>query len=113
MGKQTGRIPQEEFKKLSEYPWPRNVRELKHFIERAVILSDVLQISLSGLDHGSAHREPIEQAGLLPWVDMERDYLKKVLNATYWKVSGRNGAAALFFRRKNSVCGNDPISKFD
>jgi transcriptional regulator with GAF, ATPase, and Fis domain len=108
MGKEIKRIPNEELKKLVEYHWPGNVRELKHFIERAVILSDGLRISLSGLDHGSAHREPIESAGLLPWADMERDYLKKVLNATHWKVSGRNGAAAilglkpttLFFRMK-------------
>ena len=49
-----------------------------------------------------------EPAGLIPLAEMERDYLEKVLNATHWKVSGRNGAAAilglkpttLFFRMK-------------
>ena len=102
------RFPNEELKKLSEYPWPGNVRELKHFIERAVILSDGQRISLSGLDHVPVLRDFGEPAGLIPLAEMERDYLEKVLNATHWKVSGRNGAAAilglkpttLFFRMK-------------
>ena len=108
MGKEIRRIPNEELKKLSEYPWPGNVRELKHFIERAVILSDGQRISLSGLDHVPVLRDFGEPAGLIPLAEMERDYLEKVLNATHWKVSGRNGAAAilglkpttLFFRMK-------------
>ena len=108
MGKEIKRIPNEELKKLFDYHWPGNVRELKHFIERAVILSDGPRISLSGLDHSAAHREIVEPAGLVPWAEMERDYLMKVLNATHWKVSGQKGAAAilglkpttLFFRMK-------------
>ena len=108
MGKEVKRIPNEELKKLFDYHWPGNVRELKHFIERAVILSDGPRISLSGLNHSAAHREIVEPAGLLPWAEMERDYLMKVLNATHWKVSGKKGAAAilglkpttLFFRMK-------------
>jgi transcriptional regulator with GAF, ATPase, and Fis domain len=108
MRKEIKRIPNEELKKLVEYHWPGNVRELKHFIERAVILSDGQRISFSGLDHVPAHRDFGEPGGLLPWVEMERDYLEKVLKATHWKVSGKNGAAALldlkpttlFFRMK-------------
>jgi transcriptional regulator with GAF, ATPase, and Fis domain len=109
MGKKIKRIPAEEMKKLLDYPWPGNVRELKHFIERAVILADGSHIAFSGLDEDSATRDTTaEPAGLLPLAEMERDYLKKVLQATRWKVSGRNGAAAilglkpttLFFRMK-------------
>jgi len=33
-------IPEATLKKLTKYPWPGNIRELKHAIERAVILSD-------------------------------------------------------------------------
>ncbi len=84
------------------------MRELRHFIERAVILSDGQRISFSGLDHIPAHQDFSEPGGLLPWADMERDYLEKVLKVTHWKVSGRKGAAAilglkpttLFFRMK-------------
>ncbi|CAA9249774.1 MAG: Two-component transcriptional response regulator, LuxR family [uncultured Adhaeribacter sp.] len=38
-------------KKLSEYPWPGNIRELDHAIERAVIMSEgnALQVSDFGL----------------------------------------------------------------
>jgi transcriptional regulator with GAF, ATPase, and Fis domain len=108
MGKEIKRIPNEELKKLVEYHWPGNARELKHFVERAVILSEGQRISLSGLEHTPAQRDFSEPAGLLPLAEMERAYLEKVLNATHWKVSGRNGAASilgmkpttLFFRMK-------------
>ncbi|MBI5584820.1 MAG: sigma 54-interacting transcriptional regulator [Deltaproteobacteria bacterium] len=107
-GKKIKRIPADELRKLVEYHWPGNVRELKHFIERAVILSDGQHIAFSGLDQVPVPRDSNEPSGLLPWAEMERDYLKKVLDATRWKVSGRNGAAAilglkpttLFFRMK-------------
>lgn len=108
MGKEVKRIPREELKKLVEYHWPGNVRELKHFIERAVILSDGPRIGFSGLDHVTAQRDLTGPTGLMPLAEMERDYVEKVLNATHWKVSGKNGAAAilglkpttLFFRMK-------------
>jgi DNA-binding NtrC family response regulator len=40
-------------KKLTEYPWPGNIRELDHAIERAVIMSEgnALQVSDFGLAH--------------------------------------------------------------
>jgi transcriptional regulator with GAF, ATPase, and Fis domain len=108
LGKKIQRIPADELKKLLEYHWPGNVRELKHFIERAVILSEGQRIDFSGLDPDPVNRDFNERTGLLPLAEMEREYLKKVLKATHWKVSGRNGAAAilglkpttLFFRMK-------------
>ncbi|MCU0579126.1 MAG: sigma 54-interacting transcriptional regulator [Desulfobacterota bacterium] len=107
-GKQIKRIPGEELKKLLEYPWPGNVRELKHFIERAVILAEGPHLAFSGLHPLPLNRECSEPAGWQPLADVEREYLEKVLQATRWKVSGRNGAAAilglkpttLFFRMK-------------
>jgi transcriptional regulator with GAF, ATPase, and Fis domain len=107
-GKKIKRIPADEMKKLLDYPWPGNVRELKHFIERAVILADGPHPVFSGLDPVYLNKEMGEPAGLPPLAEVEREYLKKVLQATRWKVSGRNGAAAilglkpttLFFRMK-------------
>ena len=40
MGRQIEHIPLETMSALSSYPWPGNIRELQHLIERAVILSN-------------------------------------------------------------------------
>ncbi len=34
------RLKNEAYQKLGDYPWPGNIRELQHVIERAIILSD-------------------------------------------------------------------------
>ena len=34
------KIPTQTMQRLTEYPWPGNIRELKHAVERAVIVSD-------------------------------------------------------------------------
>ena len=39
-GKQIDRIPERMMTSLQRYPWPGNIRELEHVIERAVILSE-------------------------------------------------------------------------
>jgi transcriptional regulator with GAF, ATPase, and Fis domain len=95
MSKRIRRVPQEELKKLIEYHWPGNVRELSHFIERAVILSDGNRISFSGLHHTYAHRVPGEDVSMVSLADLERDHIEKVLNATYWKISGPNSASLI------------------
>ncbi len=42
-------LPDETYKALSSYNWPGNIRELKNFIERAVIFSESKNIDLSML----------------------------------------------------------------
>jgi DNA-binding NtrC family response regulator len=39
------KIPAPTIKKLEKYPWPGNIRELQHAIERAVIMSDSDQLT--------------------------------------------------------------------
>jgi transcriptional regulator with GAF, ATPase, and Fis domain len=94
MRKAIKRIPDEELKKLMEYHWPGNVRELEHFIERAVILSDGSRINFSGLHHTSA-RQISDDSHMLSLSDVEREHIEKILNATYWRVSGPKGAASI------------------
>jgi DNA-binding NtrC family response regulator len=43
------KISQQTLRKLKNYPWPGNIRELKNAIERAVILSGSGQLSTSNL----------------------------------------------------------------
>ena len=95
MGKKITKVPGDAFKRLAEYHWPGNVRELEHIIERAVILCDGPQISFSGFDDGADRRISGNDLDAIRLADVEREHIKKVLNATHWKVSGPHGAASI------------------
>jgi transcriptional regulator with GAF, ATPase, and Fis domain len=49
MGKQILKFDQQAVNRLTEYDWPGNVRQLRNTIERAAILCETDQISLSNL----------------------------------------------------------------
>jgi len=51
MGKSISEFDNNAAKRLTEYDWPGNVRQLRNIIERAVILCDSDQISLIDLPH--------------------------------------------------------------
>ncbi|MFZ3254763.1 MAG: sigma 54-interacting transcriptional regulator, partial [Syntrophales bacterium] len=108
MGKRIRRLPANEIKRLLAYHWPGNIRELKHLIERAVILSDGHGINFADLERSPAPNVSELDYGTMTMADMERSHITKILNLTGWKVGGQNGAAAilgltrqtLFFRMK-------------
>jgi PAS domain S-box-containing protein len=88
--------------RLREYPWPGNVRELQNVIERAVItsrdgklnLERALQVTVNG---GSGHPIP-DLAGVMSARDLarlERENLRRALEATDWQIAGEGGAAKL------------------
>ncbi len=70
---------------LRSYNFPGNVRELKNLVERAVIYCESERLSLVGLDSRrplgllSGSDGPVEE--LLPLREMEKRYLKQVLDA--------------------------------
>lgn len=47
----------EALNELQKYDWPGNIRELEHMVERAVILCDENEISISDLRFGSKKKE--------------------------------------------------------
>jgi transcriptional regulator with GAF, ATPase, and Fis domain len=95
LGKRSRPPSAQELKKLLDYHWPGNVRELEHFVERAVILSDGYTISFSGLKQVTASLTSEEDQTIRPLEEIEREYIKKALAATGWRVSGPRGAASL------------------
>jgi transcriptional regulator with GAF, ATPase, and Fis domain len=103
MRKRIRRVPFEEMSKLTEYHWPGNVRELEHFIERAVILADGDTISFSGLLHPSGHAMSSHHHISMSLADVEREHIKRVLDATHWKVRGPHGAAALLGLKRSTL----------
>ena len=89
---------------IENYDWPGNVRELKNVIERAVILSKGnalrLDLSLPQARAVAAPADSVERAhqGVLTEKQMrelQKQNLVAALKQTDWRVSGKNGAAAL------------------
>jgi formate hydrogenlyase transcriptional activator len=89
MEKHIESIPAAALKKLSNSPWPGNIRELENFIERSVILT-----------HGSALQVPIGELGskAAPFVGSreadQREEILRILKHTKGRVAGPQGAAA-------------------
>jgi len=73
------------------YPFPGNVRELKHLIERAVILADHSTIELKHLPERFREQEPtsplIENEPLLTLNQIEQNHILKVLQTTGYNKS--------------------------
>jgi len=90
MDKQIESIPASSMRKLSNWHWPGNIRELENFIERSVILT-----------HGTALQAPIAELGnngkTAPLAGTreanERDEIIRILKMTNGRVAGPDGAA--------------------
>ena len=75
-----------------DYFWPGNVRELENVLERAVINSSGPKLRLvDELQKPHRHASGPEQT----LEHVERNYIKRVLEQTDWKVSGKNSAAEI------------------
>jgi formate hydrogenlyase transcriptional activator len=89
LSKNISRIPQGAMGALIQYPWPGNIRELRNYIERAVILTKGEVLQTPALPSpGITHQEPITLD------QSERAHILKVLDQSNWVVGGRFGAAA-------------------
>jgi formate hydrogenlyase transcriptional activator len=92
MNKEIVDVPEEAMEVMCEYSWPGNIRELRNFIERSVILSP-----------GSILCAPVRDLKQTPkpvrgtpvtMEDAEREHICKTLEQTKWVVAGPRGAAA-------------------
>ncbi len=93
-GKTIDRIPERMMRALHCYAWPGNIRELEHLIERAVILSEGPE--LAPIDWLSPVSEKVLGNGKpLTLEEIDRQYIRDVLEQTNWRVSGPSGAAAV------------------
>lgn len=87
---------------LSSYHWPGNVRELQNLIERAVIISQNGSIDWSLVipnsvenNTGTIKRAEDKILTADQLIQLEKDNILRALKKTGWKISGKNGAAAL------------------
>ena len=82
-------------RRLQEYDWPGNIRELQNVIERAVVLtqSTVVEADAILIHPISPSRLSPTQAHAPTFADSERNAIVAALEAAHWRVSGTDGAA--------------------
>ncbi len=93
--------PQDK-KAILNYAWPGNVRELKNVMERAVILSkeDRLELNLPSEQLSSLSDFFCDMPTL---DDIQRKYIKFILEYTDGKMSGTGGAAEILGIKRTSL----------
>lgn len=78
---------------LKVYPWPGNIRELEHALERAFLLAPdkvIKEVQITNNKDIAAPGKAIK-----PWYEFEKEYILTVLKFCNGKISGASGAAAL------------------
>lgn len=103
MNRNVERIPAETMDALLRYRWPGNIRELRNFVERAVILSPhtVLRAPIAELEAFPVHRAA--EVPINGLAEVERDHILRALDASNWVVGGRQGAAARLGMKRTSL----------
>ena len=111
-------VPQLRLKKrhvelMQGYPWPGNIRELQNVIERAVIRAQRggLDFELPAATNGNKTVSTGPGSVGMPKRVLRHDEIKRIerenllaaLEATQWRLSGSNGAAALLGLRPTTL----------
>jgi formate hydrogenlyase transcriptional activator len=113
LSKSVKHASEETMRRLMNYPWPGNIRELQNVIERAVVLSkgEILELApdfgppmeSSILPESKSRNSAVppeddgapiageSKAGSL--VEVERRHIESVLAQTNWMIEGERGAA--------------------
>src|SRR5437773_1642339 len=117
-GKRIESVSEETFKRLSDYAWPGNIRELQNIIERAVILcsGSVLRLDQDLLPAMNATDTPKSQVLATPppmkaeadappitLEDAERRHILAVLEHAKGVIDGPNGAARILDMHPNTL----------
>ena len=76
-------IDQAALKRLEEFPFPGNIRELENMIERAIVVGNGKKITLKDLPIGKTESSPaFESLG-----DIEKHHISQVLTKYNWNIS--------------------------
>lgn len=100
MGKSIEMVPVSVMDALQGYHWPGNIRELENVLERAVISSSGPKLRLVD-ELKKPHHEKTNASRTLE--DVEREYIKRVLDQVQWKVSGLNSASEILGLERSTL----------
>jgi len=97
LGKKIERVPGPTMERLVKYGWPGNIRELRNVLERAMILSSGPVLVLEELGEGPRVAEAAIPAAAGPRTleELEREHIRRVLEACGGRVRGPGNAATL------------------
>ncbi len=102
MNRKPYRLKEEDKALFMSYHWPGNVRELENLIERALILSPGTKLDFKSIfpspktKHDSDDVKAFETIySSTEWHELEKANILRALKKSAWKISGKNGAAAL------------------
>jgi PAS domain S-box-containing protein len=94
MGRRPLELPRSVVQALQARDWPGNVRELQNVIEQAVLVSEGPHLRL--LEQSRFEGLLASPGSALKSLEaVERSHIVEVLEATDWKLEGRDGAAAV------------------
>jgi formate hydrogenlyase transcriptional activator len=101
MGKCIDEIPDNVMESLVAHPWPGNIRELRNFIERSVILTE--GNVLCDPPHALPRTDAIERVEQTTMEEAERNHIRKTLVTTNGVISGPNGAAVRLGMKRSTL----------
>jgi len=93
-GKTVNKISPAVIRQMKEYPWPGNIRELEHLIERQVLLAEGSEITSIDLRSQPDITPQASPEAIKTMEEMEKEHIIRALKASQGKVSGAGGAAA-------------------
>jgi transcriptional regulator with GAF, ATPase, and Fis domain len=89
--KKVKRFTKAVIRKLEQYPWPGNIRELENVIERSVIISPATKLVLELQQTQHLQKDK----SFLPLDEFEKKYIKEILKFTKGRIDGSKGAARI------------------
>ncbi|HSB26952.1 MAG TPA: sigma 54-interacting transcriptional regulator, partial [Pyrinomonadaceae bacterium] len=92
-GKPITSISAATMKRLCEYSWPGNIRELGNVLERAVINAQGPVLHLGEQLEKPIAADPFVATKTLE--EIEKEYITRVLAESSWRIEGPNGAARI------------------
>lgn len=95
IGRQIDEIPQSLIKRMQQYDFPGNIRELENIIERAVILTPSNVLTIDEKVFSVRTSSATVDTHIRTFEEVQKDYILEILKKTNWQVSGKGGAAEL------------------
>ncbi|MEQ8704356.1 MAG: sigma 54-interacting transcriptional regulator [Phaeodactylibacter sp.] len=97
-GKHIDNIRAKDLKRLKQYDFPGNIRELMNIVEQAVVLSSNNTLDLSYWSPVATAQQAIPysaEEGFPTLEEVQRQHILHALEKTNWRVTGPQGAAKL------------------